>query len=231
MNQFEVLADARAETGKGAMRRMRRAGDVPGVLYGANKDVTLLKMERNRLQKQLDNEAFFSHILTVKVADEESQAVVKAMQRDPVTSFVTHLDFQRVSSTQELHMNVPLHFVNEDNCPGKRAGGVVSHLLVDVEIGCLPKDLPEYIEVDMSQMDIGDSLHLSDIKPPEGVTMMALAHDSENDPAIVSIQHPQKLDVEEEAEGLEAEAVEGEVPAAGEEAKVEGAADEEGGGA
>ncbi len=200
MSEFDVIAEPRSETGKGAARRLRRAGSVPGVVYGAGQDVALIKMPRHALEKQLNNEAFFSHILRVRVGGEETQAVVKALQRDPASNFVTHLDFQRVSSTQELHIRVPLHYMNEEDCPGKKAGGVVNHLLVDVEITCLPKNLPEFIEVDLSGLELGDSLHLSDLKLPEGVTF-ATALDSEHDQAIVNIQHPQKIEEEEDEAG------------------------------
>ena len=162
--------------------------------------------------KQMENEAFFSHILAVKVGDEETQAVVKDLQRDPATSQVLHVDLQRVSSAEELHMRVPLHFMNEEDSPGRRHGGVISHLMVDVEIGCLPRDLPEYIEVDMSDFDVGDSLHLSELVMPERVRLMALVHDPDNDQPVVTVQHPQKL--EEVAAAEDEEIGEGEEAAA-----------------
>ena len=221
MNEFELRAELREGGGKGAARRLRRDGMIPAVLYGAGKDSVPIKLDSNTVHKQLENEAFFSHILDVKVDGEATQAVLKALQRDPATDRVVHLDLLRVSSTQEITMHVPLHFVNEENCPGKKAGGVVNHLLVDLEISCLPKDLPEYIEVDMSEMDIGDSMHLSQLTMPEGVTLLVLAQEGEHDQPVVSIQHSQKFEEEEEVleegeeleEGLEA-AAEGEVPAA-----------------
>ena len=203
MNQFEVIAEPRDALGKGASRRLRRAGRLPGVLYGAGKSPVSLSMEASRIGKQMENEAFFSHLLAVKVGGEEAQAVVKALQRDPATSQVLHVDLQRVSSSEELHMRVPLHFVNEEDSPGRRHGGVISHLMVDVEIGCLPRDLPEYIEVDMSGLDVGDSLHLSELVMPERVRLMALVHDPENDQPVVTVQHPQKLEATEAAEGEE----------------------------
>ena len=208
MNEFEVVAQPRRELGTGASRRLRRAGVVPAILYGGGKDPVPLSLDANRIRKQIENEAFAAHILTVKVEDEESQAVLKAVHRNPVSERVMHMDFQRVSASTEIHMHVPLHFVNEDECPGKRSGGIVTHLLVEVEVGCLPKDLPEYIEVDMTTLDVGDSVHLSELVLPEGVHLMALAHNPDNDQPVVSVQHPQKLDAaEEEAEeeGLEAE--------------------------
>jgi len=226
MNQFEVVAEPRSALGKGASRRLRRAGRVPGVLYGAGKEPVSLSMEASRIGKQMENEAFFSHILAVKVDGEEAQAVVKDLQRDPATSQVLHVDLQRVSSTEELHMRVPLHFINEADSPGKRHGGVISHLMVDVEIGCLPRDLPEFIEVDMSGLDVGDSLHLSELAMPDRVRLMPLVHDPENDQPVVTVQHPQKLEVVAEDEGEEFAEDEG-APAAGTE--TEGASPDGGG--
>ena len=219
MSEFEVIAETRAETGKGASRRYRKAGKVPGVLYGAEKDPTPILMNESVVNKQLKYEAFFSHILNIKVDGNDTQAVIKALQRDPATSRVTHLDFLRVSSTHEIQMNVPLHFVNEDHCPGKRAGGVVSHLVVDFEISCLPKDLPEYIEVDMTDMKIGDVIHMSEIRLPEGVRLSTAIEDAAHDHPVVTVQEPQKLDLGEEPLAEEAEALE---LAAGEAGEAEG---------
>jgi len=217
MNEYELQADLREGGGKGAARRLRREGIIPAVLYGAGKDTISIQLDANDVYKRLENEAFFSHILDVKVGSAGTQAVLKALQRDPITNRVTHMDLLRVSSTQEITMQVPLHFLGEDDCPGKKAGGVVNHLLMELEISCLPKDLPEYIEVDMGHMDIGDSLHLSELVMPEGVTLNALAQDPDHDQPVVSVQHAQKFDEEEEAllaEGEEGE--EGEEPAEGE---------------
>ena len=200
MNEFEVVAQPRAALGTSANRRLRRSGQIPANLYGGGKDPTPLTLEENRIRKQIENEAFAAHILTVKVEGEESQAVLKSVHRDPVTNRVIHMDFQRISARSEIHLHVPLHFVNEEDCPGKRAGGIVTHLLVEVEVGCLPKDLPEYIEVDMISLDVGDAVHLSELALPEGVHLMALAHNPDNDQPVVSVQHPQKLEVEEVAE-------------------------------
>ncbi|MDX1514603.1 MAG: 50S ribosomal protein L25/general stress protein Ctc [Gammaproteobacteria bacterium] len=225
MNQFEVIAETRKETGTPPSRRLRKAGKIPGVLYGADQDATPILMDENAITKQLEHEAFFSHILNIKVDGEDTQAVIKALQRDPATSKVAHLDFLRVSSAHEIEMNVPLHFINEETCPGKRAGGVVSHLEVDLEITCLPKDLPEYIEVDMSNMDIGGVIHLSEIKLPEGVRLSNPVDDPAHDHPVVTVQEPQKLDLGEEPEAEEALA--GEL-AEGEEGAEEGAEPEEG---
>ena len=207
MNEFEVVAQPRTALGTNASRRLRRTGMIPAILYGGGKDPVPLSLEENRIRKQIENEAFAAHILTVKVDDEESQAVLKSVHRDPATDRVIHMDFQRISASSEIHMHVPLHFINEEECPGKRAGGIVTHLLVEVEVGCLPKDLPEYLEVDMVSLDVGDSVHLSEIVLPEGVHIMALAHNPDNDQPVVSVQHPQKLEAEAGAEEEELEEV------------------------
>ena len=221
MNEFEVVAQPRDALGTGASRRLRRMGRVPGVLYGGSKDPAHISVDGNRIRKQLENEAFAAHILAVKIEDEESQAVLKSIQRDPATDQVIHMDFQRISASSEIHMRVPLHFVNEDVCAGKKAGGIVTHLLVEVEVGCLPKDLPEYVEVDMAALDVGESVHLSELVLPEGVRLMALAHNPEHDQPVVSVQHPQKLEAaEEEAAGEEG--AEAEAPAAAESGAGEG---------
>ena len=220
MNEFEVVARPRDALGTGASRRLRREGRVPGVLYGGGRDAVAISMEENHISRQLANEAFAAHVLTVKTGGEESQAVLKSVQRDPVTNRPAHMDFQRISAESELHMKVPLHFMNEEACKGKKAGGIITHLLVEVEVGCLPKNLPEYIEVDMAALDVGGSVHLSELVLPEGVRLMALAHNPDNDQPVVSVQHPQKLEAAEgEAageEGAEAEASSVAEPGAGE---------------
>ena len=228
MNDYELRGELREGSGKGAARRLRRSGLIPAVLYGAGKDTVSLALDANDVHKRLANEAFFSHILDVQVGGEGTQAVLKALQRDPATDRVVHMDLLRVSSTQEITMHVPLHFMGEDTCPGRKAGGVINHLLVDLEISCLPQDLPEYIEVDMSQMDIGDSLHLSELAMPPGVTLLAIAQDPEHDQPVVAIQHSQKFDEEEEALLAEGELPEeGAIPAAEGEAPASSAEEDE----
>ena len=208
MSEFELTASSRTDLGKSAMRRLRRTGMVPGVLYGAGEDVLPMQVEQHHLRKQLDNEAFFSHILSVVVDGKPVQAVVKALQRNPANQDVTHIDLLRVSRTTELTMHVPLHFVNEEESVGKKAGGVVSHLLVDVEVACLPRDLPEFIEVDLVALDIGDSLHLSQLTMPSGVRLTADVSDGDHDHPVVAVARAQQVDVDEDGEAAEAEVTE-----------------------
>lgn len=203
MNEFEVLATTRPDKGTGSSRRLRREGQIPAILYGGSDEALAIAVDGNRIHRQLQNEAFIAHVLTIKIEDRESQAVLKAVQRNPATNRITHLDFQRISAQSEIHIHVPLHFLNEEQCVGKKAGGVVTHLLVEVEIGCLPKDLPEFIEIDLSNLNIGESVHLSELPLPEGVRLMALAHNPDNDQPVVSVQHPQK--VEEDRSAAETE--------------------------
>jgi len=205
MNEYQVDAQLRNETGKGAMRRMRRTGFIPAIIYGAGKDPENISLKFHDILRQLENEAFYSHILTVNIEGKETQAVLKALQRDPASDQVTHADFLRVKASEQITMRVPLHFINEDDSAGKREGGVISHLEVDVEINCLPKDLPEFIEVDMLNVALGETVHLFEVKLPEGVTLTANLEDSDADHPLVSVQMPQMLEVEETDEEADEE--------------------------
>ena len=207
MNEYEVVAQPRDALGTNASRRLRRTGRVPAVLYGGGMEATPISIEEHRIKKQIENEAFAAHVLTVKIDGVESQAVLKSVHREPATERVIHMDFQRISASSEIHMHVPLHFMNEEISPGRKAGGIVTHLLVEVEVGCLPKDLPEYIEVDMAELDVGDAVHLSELVLPEGVHIMTLAHNPDNDQPVVSVQHPQKLEAEAATEDEEFDAL------------------------
>jgi large subunit ribosomal protein L25 len=210
---FVLNAEVRAAQGKGASRRLRREGKVPAVLYGGHKDPVMLQVVGHELENRLKNEAFYSHILTLKIGDKEESAVLKDLQRHPARTVVTHMDLQRVVADEELRMHVPLHFKGEEVAPGvKQGGGVVQHHLVDVEVLCLPKHLPEFIEVDVSAMQLNDAIHLSQLKLPEGVKLVALQHG--DDQSVVSVQIPRVI----EEPVVEAPAS-AEVPTVGEEAK------------
>jgi len=214
MNEFELVAEARAELGSRASRRLRRLGKTPAILYGAGKDPVPLLLEEKEVKKQLENEAVYSHVLTLKLGATEEQAVLKTLHRHPRSSAILHLDFQRVRASETISMHVPLHFINEDRCPGKKAGGIISHLLIEAEVSCLPKDLPQFIEVDMATVELGQSVHLSDIPLPAGAEFVALTAGREQDPAVVTIQPPRGLVVEAE-EGAEPGAEGGLGPALG----------------
>ncbi|MGA7800026.1 MAG: 50S ribosomal protein L25/general stress protein Ctc [Gammaproteobacteria bacterium] len=200
---FDLVAEPRNDKGKGASRRLRRAGRVPAILYGGAQEPQALSLDHNLLLQQLDHEAFYSHILSVQVGGQTQKAVLRDLQRHATKpTVVMHVDLQRVSETEAIHVHVPLHFMGEDVAPGvKQAGGMVSHEAVEVEVSCLPKDLPEYIEVDVSGMNAGDALHMSDLKVPAGVTLVELARGAEHDLPVVSIQLRRGAVEEEAAEG------------------------------
>jgi len=206
---FELIAESRSDTGKGASRRLRRTGQVPGIIYGAGKDPEMFSVAHNELIQHLDHEAFYSHILTVKVGDSQAQRVVlKDVQRHPAKPFVLHLDLLRVSESDKIRMHVPFHFIGESVAPGIKQGGVASHHIADAEISCLPKDLPEYIEIDVSGLDIGSAIHLSEIALPAGVEIPVLAQGPEYDAVVFSIGSGHG-GAEEEEEGETAEGEEG----------------------
>jgi large subunit ribosomal protein L25 len=203
---FTVNAESRSDVGKGASRRLRRADKVPGVIYGAGKDPVSVTLDHDDLVHHLENEAFYSHILTVKVDGKAEKAVLKDLQRHPAKPKILHADFLRVGENDILHMHVPLHFVGEDQAPGVKAGGQVSHSMTAVDIACKAKDLPEYLEVDLSGMDLGDILHLSHIVLPKGVQIPALAQGEDHDLPVVSIHAPKGGGAAEEASEAEGEA-------------------------
>jgi large subunit ribosomal protein L25 len=196
---FNVTAETRKDVGKGASRRLRHAGKIPGVIYGAGQDAVALTMDHDDLLHHLEHEAFYSHILNVSVDGNMQKAVLKDVQRHPSKPKIMHVDFLRVSDKDKIHMHVPLHFINEDTAPGvKIGGGLISHLMSSVDIVCLAKDLPEYLEVDLGNMNVGESLHLSDIKLPAGVEIPALAQGPDHDLPVASI-HAKKGGEAEEA--------------------------------
>jgi len=191
-NQFELNAELRTDLGKGASRRLRqRTGQVPGIIYGAGKNPVSITLKSNEISKATLSEAFYSSIIAVNLAGKVEKAIVKAMQRHPAKDHVMHMDFLRIDDKKELHINVPLHFINEDTCIGvKIGGGKISHTMSEVEVACLPDDLPEYIEVDMLEVQVDQVLHLSDIKLPKGVRIIALSHGADHDHPIAAIHVP-----------------------------------------
>lgn len=213
---FELNAEPRTDTGKGASRRLRHAGKIPAIMYGGNKDPEALTLNHNEVIRNLEHEAFYSHILTIKVGGSETRAVLRDLQRHPSKPFVQHMDLQRVSETEKIRMHVPLHFLGEEVAPGVKAGGMVSHEIIEVEVECLPKDLPEYIEVDISGMDVGDSLHLSDLAIPGGVDLLELARGEGHDLGVVSIHAKRGAEEVEEEAAPEAAAEGGEEAGEGE---------------
>jgi large subunit ribosomal protein L25 len=202
---FNLTAEVRTDLGKGASRRLRRENKVPAVLYGAEKDPISLTLDHNTLVHQLENEAFYSHILTIDVAGNSEKAVLKDLQRHPAKQLILHADFMRVSDKEKLKMNVPLHFMNEEQAPGVKKGGIVTHSITEVEIQCLPKDLPEYLEVDLADVDIEEIVHLTDIKLPAGVELVELQHGEGHNQAVAAIHKTRASKETEESEETPAE--------------------------
>jgi len=199
-------AELREAKGTGASRRLRLAGKVPAVMYGAGRDPVNLSLDHDEIFHNLENESFHTAILEVRAGGDSQQAILRDVQMHPFKPRILHVDLQRVSATEKLHMKVPLHFIGEDTCPGvKTQGGLVSHLMTEVDVTCLPSQLPEYIEADVSNLNLNESLHLSELKLPEGVEITSLAHGGE-DHAIASVQIVRHVVEEEVAEGEEVEA-------------------------
>ena len=191
---FVVNAELRTDHGKAASRRLRRTGKVPAVLYGGKEPAQQLALSHHEMAKHLETEAFYSHILTLKFDGKEQQAVLKDIQRHPAQPVLMHFDFQRVFADQAIRMDVPLHFVGGEKCPGVKAdGGVVEHHMSQVTVECLPKDLPEFIEVDLSGMKLNDAIHLSQLKLAPGVTLVDLKH---GDPSVAAVHIPRKIEEE-----------------------------------
>jgi len=215
-DKFDLIAELREDQGKGASRRLRHQGQVPAIIYGAGRPPRSLSFDQNKVLQKLENESFYSSILNIKVNDKSQAAILKDLQRHPAKNMIMHMDFQRIVDDVEIKMNIPLHFIGEDIAPGVKAGGgSVSHLMNDVEVSCLPKHLPEYLEVDVSELELDAMLSLTDIKLPEGVEIVALAQGPENDQGIVSIHVIKAAPIEEELGDEEAlgEEVAGEEPA------------------
>lgn len=196
-SSFVFDAESRTNTGKGDARRLRRAGKVPAILYGGEKYPEGLILDHNKVLKNLENEAVYSHILTIKVEGREEQVILKDIQRHPSRPIVMHMDFQRISASEKIRVHVPLHFIHEDSSIGVKRGGVVTHSLVDVEVVCLPNQLPEYLEVDLSQVDVGQSVHLSDLKIPKGIEIVALLQGPEHNSVVAAIQAGRTAETEE----------------------------------
>ena len=176
--EFALNAEVRSDLGKGASRRLRRlASQVPAVIYGGDKAPVSISLLAKEVAKLLENEAAYSHVIALTVDGAVETVVIKALQRHPAKGHVLHADFVRVVAGQKLTAHVPLHFLNQETSVGvKQQGGEVSHVLAEVEVSCLPKDLPEFIEVDMAKVEVGQIVHLADLKLPKGVELVALAH-------------------------------------------------------
>src|SRR6202034_692630 len=182
---FELTAEFRETQGKGASRRLRHEGKVPAILYGGHSDARALTVSHQKLALMLEKYRFYSTILSLKVGDQTQAAILKDVQRHPFKNAILHIDFQRVEENEKIRISIPLHFKGAAISPGvKSQGGLVSHMRNDVEVSCLPKDLPEFIEVDISGLSLNESIHLSQLKIPDGV------HLAKEDAAVVAIHSP-----------------------------------------
>jgi large subunit ribosomal protein L25 len=208
---FVIEAFPRDDQGRGASRRLRREErKIPAIIYGGHKEATPISIWHNELKKALENEAFYSHVLTIELNGEKQSVILKDLQRHPYKPLLSHADFQRVSKDEEIFVHVPLHLINEEAAPAiKTFGGVAFRLMTQVEVACLPQNLPEFIEIDLMDVEMDGIVHMSDLKLPEGVRIPALQHGTEHDQAIVTINKPKgvKSDTaeDEDEEGEEKE--------------------------
>ncbi len=219
MATIEVNAVSRSVQGTGASRRLRRTGKVPAIVYGASEKAQVIELDHKAILLQLRQEAFHSSILQMNVDGKKLNVLLRDVQMHPWKQEVLHIDFQRVDANQKIHMRVPLHFINEDTAPGVKLGdGVVNHVMTDIEVSCLPADLPEYLEIDLGALELGDSVHLSEVKLPAGVESVQLARG--DDSVVASVQVPKVVvEVEEEVAEEPAERAEAAVGAEGAEAE------------
>ena len=204
---FTLNAKGREDTGKGASRRLRRqSGEVPAIIYGGKKHAEKISILHKDITKALENEAVYSSIISLAVDGKAEDTIIKDIQRHPAKQVILHLDFLRVSKTTKLQTRVPLNFLNEDICVGvKMGGGLIAHTMTDIEVSCLPKDLPESIDVDMEQIDIGQIVHLSDIKMPSGVESVSLSQGAEYDLTVATVNKQKAADIEEALDSDEAD--------------------------
>ena len=206
MVDFSLNANARNDLGKGASRRLRRNADlVPAIVYGGDKAPQNIALEARELKKALENEAFYSHVIKLSIDGKKEDVLLKALQRHPAKPVIMHADFLRVVAGHEVTVHVPLHFTNEDSCVGvKKSGGVISHTMTEVEVNCLPKDLPEFIEVDMAGVDLNQIVHLSDLKLPKGVSIPFLAQGPDHDLPVANV-HAARVAAADDAPAAEGE--------------------------
>ncbi len=223
--KFDLVAEERTDSGKGASRRLRLAGKVPAIVYGAGRAPRSVCFDRQVLMPTMEHEAFFSSVLTINVKGKARQCILKDVQVHPAKREVMHLDLQRIVADEKIRMTVPLHFLNEETAPGvKTGGGSVQHLITEIEVSCLPADLPEYLEIDIGEVELDQSLSLSDVVLPGGVEILDLTND--NDRSVVSIHIIKEVVIEEDedlegevGEGEEGEGEEGKEPDSGAESK------------
>ncbi len=199
---FTINAKSRKDTGKGASRRLRRlTGEVPAIIYGGKKDAEKISILHKDITKALENDAVYSSIISLSIDGKAEDTIIKDIQRHPAKQIILHMDFLRVSKTTKLQTRVPLNFINEDICVGvKLGGGLIAHTMTDIEVSCLPKDLPEAVDVDMSEVDVGQILHLSDLTLPNGVESVSLSQGADYDLTVATVNKQKAVEIDEPIE-------------------------------
>ena len=199
---FTINAKSREDTGKGASRRLRRlTGEVPAIIYGGKKDAEKISILHKDITKALENDAVYSSIISLSIDGKAEDTIIKDIQRHPAKQIILHMDFLRVSKTTKLQTRVPLNFINEDTCVGvKLGGGLIAHTMTDIEVSCLPKDLPESIDVDMAEVDVGQIVHLSDLTLPDGVESVSLSQGADYDLTVATVNKQKAVEIDEPIE-------------------------------
>ena len=199
---FTINAKSREDTGKGASRRLRRlTGEVPAIIYGGKKDAEKISILHKDITKALENDAVYSSIISLSIDGKAEDTIIKDIQRHPAKQIILHMDFLRVSKTTKLQTRVPLNFINEDICVGvKLGGGLIAHTMTDIEVSCLPKDLPEAIDVDMAEVDVGQIVHLSDLTLPDGVESVSLSQGADYDLTVATVNKQKAVEIDEQIE-------------------------------
>lgn len=204
---FTINAKSREDTGKGASRRLRRlTGEVPAIIYGGKKDAEKISILHKDITKALENDAVYSSIISLSIDGKAEDTIIKDIQRHPAKQIILHMDFLRVSKTTKLQTRVPLNFINEDTCVGvKLGGGLIAHTMTDIEVSCLPKDLPESIDVDMAEVDVGQIVHLSDLTLPNGVESVSLSQGADYDLTVATVNKQKAVEIDEPIESESSE--------------------------
>ena len=199
---FTINAKSREDTGKGASRRLRRlTGEVPAIIYGGKKNAEKISILHKDITKALENDAVYSSIISLSIDGKAEDTIIKDIQRHPAKQVILHMDFLRVSKTTKLQTRVPLNFINEDICVGvKLGGGLIAHTMTDIEVSCLPKDLPESIDVDMTEVDVGQIVHLSDLTLPDGVESVSLSQGADYDLTVATVNKQKAVEIDEPSE-------------------------------
>jgi len=206
-DRITLNAEPRTDLGKGASRRLRRSGLVPAVIYGANSDPASLTLQHKQIIHELENESIYTQIIDLKIDKQTEEVILRDLQRHPFKQMILHADFMRIDKKKPIHVTVPVHTLNADICHGvKIEGGMLTHLTTEIEIVCLPKNLPEYLEIDATELHLGDSLHLTDIVMPEGVEIVALTYGDDHDTGVIAVTKTREIKDEDEDEVSETEA-------------------------